>query len=88
MDKDLRDILIKILFMEILKMERLMVKGFILGVMENYMMDSGFKVVNKVLAYGEVFKMIIILENGILPKHMDMGFINGLMEIDTKAYGK
>ncbi len=32
--------------------------------------------------------MIIILENGILPKHMDMGSINGLMAIDMKANGK
>jgi hypothetical protein len=88
MDKDLRDILIKILFMVILKMERLMARESILGIMGNYMMDSGFKVVNKDSAFGEEFIMIIILENGILPKLMDMGFINGLMEIDTKAYGK
>jgi|LauGreDrversion4_2_1035121.scaffolds.fasta_scaffold2172610_2 hypothetical protein len=53
MDRDLRDILIKILFMDVLKMEKLMVKESILGLMENYMMVSGFKVVNKVLEYGE-----------------------------------
>jgi hypothetical protein len=53
MDKDLRDILIKILFMDVLKMERLMAKESILGLMENYMMDNGFKVANKGLEYGE-----------------------------------
>jgi hypothetical protein len=54
MDKDLRDILIKIHFMDVLKMERLMVRESILGLMENYMMDNGFKVANKGLEYGEV----------------------------------
>jgi len=88
MDKDLRDILIKIHFMDVLKMERRMVRESILGLMENYMMDSGFKVANKGLEYGEELIMIIILENGIHPKHMDMGFISGLMAIDMKANGK
>lgn len=32
--------------------------------------------------------MIIILENGILPKHMDMACISGLMLIDMKGSGK
>ena len=69
-------------------MERLMARESILGLMENFTMDSGSKVVNKALEYGEEFIMIIILENGILPKHMDMEFINGLMVIVMKVNGK
>jgi hypothetical protein len=88
MDRALRDIRIKILFMDILKMAKLVARGFILGVMGSCMMDSGFRVANKVLAYGEEFLMIIILENGFLLKLMGMEFINGLMEIDMKANGK
>ena len=88
MDRALRDIRIKILFMDILKMAKLMARGFILGVMASCMMDSGCRVANKVLAYGEEFLMIIILENGFLLKLMGMEFINGLMEIDMKANGK
>ena len=88
MDRALRDIRIKILFMDILKMAKLMARGFILGVMASCMMDSGCRVENKVLAYGEEFLMIIILENGFLLKLMGMEFINGLMEIDMKANGK
>ena len=40
------------------------------------------------MEYGKVLKMILIQESGVHPKHMDMEFIHGLMEIDMKVNGK
>lgn len=60
MVKALRDIQIITLIMASLEMVRLMAKVCILGLMERFMMVSGFKAESRVMAFGEVLIMIII----------------------------
>ena len=60
MVKVLRDIQIITLIMASSEMERLMAKVCILGLMERFMMVSGFKAVSRAMAFGEVSIMIII----------------------------
>ena len=71
----------------ILKEEKLMVKESIIGPMEKCTMANGKTELRKDMACGEVFLVIHILDNGKTAKLMDMGFINGKTEIDTKEVG-
>ena len=60
MVKALRDIQIITLIMASLEMVRLMARVCILGLMERFMMVSGFKAGSRAMAFGEVSIMIII----------------------------
>ncbi len=59
MAKVLRDIQIITLIMATLELVKRMAKVYILGLMEKFMMVSGYKVVNKAMAFGKVSIMII-----------------------------
>lgn len=87
MERDGKDILIKMFIMEISLMERLMAREFIYGLMEKFMMASGRKDLNMDMDYGKELKEILMLVNGNFHRHMDMGFIFGQMVIDMKENG-
>lgn len=65
-----------------------MERGCIHGLMERYMMESGFKVASKAMAFGKGLIMIIILVNGFSQKHMDMECIIGQMAIGMRGNGE
>ena len=85
--KVLRDIKIITLIMASSELERLMAKVCTLGLMEKFMMVSGFKAVNRAMVFGEVSIMIIILVNGFSLKHTGMECIIGQMAIGMKGNG-
>lgn len=70
------------------KMEKLMVKGFILGSMEKYMMANGKMESKMDMVFGKEFLGILILESGRTARLMVMEFINGKMEISMKESGR
>jgi hypothetical protein len=76
-----------ILTMDSLKWEKLMVKVFILGKMERFMMESGIKASSMVMEFGKDSMGILILENGDILKQKVMGCTLGKMEIDMKVNG-
>lgn len=86
-EKEWNDIVMEINMKEIFIMERLMVKEFIIGRMERFMMENGGMESRKVMECGEAFLEIHILVNGRIVKLMDMEYINGKMETDMKALG-
>lgn len=66
---------------------RPMEKVCIHGIMEKSMMESGIVVSNMVMAFGKVFMVTLILENGDTQKQRGMECIIGRMEIDMKVSG-
>jgi hypothetical protein len=70
------------------KMERLMVKEYILGLMVRFMMENGKMESKKVTGFGKEYLAILTLASGRIVKLMDMEFINGKMGISMKASGE
>lgn len=70
------------------KMEKLMEKEFIHGLMEKSMMENGREVSKKVMVYGKDYLEIHILENGKIVKQMGMEFILGRMATVMKGNGE
>jgi tRNA A-37 threonylcarbamoyl transferase component Bud32 len=87
MAKALKDMIITILILDVLRREKHMEMEFIHGKMEKYMMENGIKGSNMDMAYGKGRKMTHMSENGVIVKHMDLVFINGIMEISMKESG-
>ena len=78
METDMKEIFIK---------AKLMVKEFIIGLMEKNMMESGKMESKMDTECGEVFSATPILVNGKTLKQMVMEFISGKMVIGMKAPG-
>lgn len=87
MERDGKDILIRMFIMEIFIMEKLMVRESIFGLMVKFMMDSGRKDLNMDMVYGKVLKETLMLVNGNFHRLMDMAFIFGRMVIGMKENG-
>ncbi len=87
MERDGKDILIRMFIMEIFIMARLMVRESTFGRMEKFMMDNGKKVLNMDMVYGKEHKEILMLVNGNFHSLMDMGSIFGQMVIGMKENG-
>lgn len=73
---------------EIFKMERLMVKVCISGLMEKCMMENGGMESRKAMEYGKEYLVILTLASGRTAKQMVMVFINGRMATDTRVNGR
>lgn len=73
---------------ENMKMEKHMEKEHIHGEIMKYMMENGNVGKKMDMAFGRVFKEIVILVSGRIVKQKDMEYIHGLMEIDMKENGK
>ena len=71
----------------IFKKEKLMAKVYTIGPTEKSMMASGKTVSRMGTECGEEYSVTLILDNGKTQRQMDMVYINGRMEIDTKARG-
>ena len=69
-------------------MENLMEKEFTLGQTVRYTKENGAWVSKKDKESGKVFSEIRTLENGDSLKQLATEFINGKMEINTKANGR
>ena len=69
------------------KRVKLMVKGYITGLMVKFMTVSGKMESKKVMECGRVSLAILIWDNGKTVKPMAMEFISGKMVIDSKALG-
>lgn len=87
MERDGKDILIRMFIMEIFIMEKLMVRESIFGLMVKFLMVSGRKDLNMDMVYGKVLKETLMLVNGNFHRLMDMGFIFGRMVIGMKENG-
>lgn len=87
MERDGKDILIRMFIMEIFIMEKLMVRESIFGLMVKFLMGSGRKDLNMDMVYGKVLKETLMLVNGNFHRLMDMGFIFGRMVIGMKENG-
>jgi hypothetical protein len=85
--KDLKDMIITTLILDVLRRAKHMEMGFIPGKMEKCMMVNGIKGSNMDMGYGKGRKMTHMSENGARVKHMDLVSINGLMEISMKESG-
>jgi hypothetical protein len=87
MEKDMRGIQITTGMREISLMERLMVREFIHGLMQKFMMENGGMVLRKAMEYGRESLEIHILENGRIVKQKAMEYISGRTEIGMKENG-
>ena len=67
--------------------EGLMVEASMNGETERFMMETGRKESNQVEDSGRTQREINILDSGKIQKHMELAFICGVMEIDTKEIG-
>ena len=65
-------------------MENLKVVEDINGQTDKFMKDNGKTALSMDLVFGEVLKVILILDNGNKGRLMDMVFIHGTMVIDMK----
>ena len=86
-EKDMKDIQTATDTREIFRKEKPMAKVCIIGPTEKSMMASGKTVSRMGTACGEEYLVTLILDNGKTQRQMDMAYINGRMETDTKAPG-
>ena len=68
-------------------MEKPMVKEYIFGLMDKFMMGSGKKDLNMDMVFGKELKGILMLVNGNFLRLMVTVFIFGLMGTDMKECG-
>ena len=68
-------------------MEKPMVKEYIFGLMDKFMMGSGKKDLNMDMVFGKELKGILMLVNGNFLRLMVTVFIFGLMGTDMKENG-
>ena len=87
MEKDLRDILMAILTLEILRLVKRMEMEFIHGRMERYMMENGTKDSNMDMASGKELVMTLMLASGLSQKLMVSDYTNGLMVTNMRENG-
>ena len=83
----MNDIKMEINMKAILRWVKPMVKGFMHGPMEKFMMGNGVMESKKAMVFGKAFLEIPILANGRTQKLMGMVYTNGKMEIDMKVTG-
>ena len=86
-EKDMKDIQTATDTKEIFKKEKLTAKVYTTGPMEKSMMASGRMVSKMATVCGEEFSVTLTSGSGRTQRQMDMVYINGRMEIDTKAPG-
>ena len=85
--EDLKDTRMEILIMDNSEQARLIVREFISGTMEKYMMENGTMDSSMVTVFGRDFWVILILGNGDNPKLKVMEFTTGRTEIGMKESG-
>ena len=85
--KDMSVIAMEILMRVISRKVKLMVKEYIIGLMEKYMMANGVKELKMVMECGKESLVIAIWVNGSILKLMDMEYISGKMEIGLRVAG-
>jgi hypothetical protein len=85
--KVMSDLVTETAIWAIIKMEKFMEKGFIVGMIKRRMMVSGAMVLSTVMEFGKEARETRMSDSGSRTKHMDTEFTSGQTVTNTRASG-